>query len=436
MSILVPKSHREAVALFRHQVIGSLICRTLLRGELKPELKRLSQLTFTPPGATASHAISVPTIERWLRAWRSGGLEALMPAPRDDRGRARALTPDQQQLVLDIRRDFPTASAELILRTLVGDGRLEKDTLSAVTLRRFFAQHGLYHAAPGRNHTETRQRLPWQMAQPNMLWHGDVCHGPDLGVGRKTRVRIHGLLDDASRYFIALEAHETEQELDMLGLFVGALRRHGRPDGLYLDNGSTYRGDTLAIACGRLSIGLQHARPYDPQARGKMERVWRTLRAQCLDFVTPECTLAEVNERLARFATAYHATPHSGLVGKTPEAIFAARTRVDQRLTETQLAEALTVVEKRRIRKDSTLSLDGVDYEVDASFLAGHIVVVKRCILPTAQGAWVEHDGRRLALRPVDAVANSHRKRATPTPPRQKSGVPFDPTNKTDKEGQ
>lgn len=433
MSFLVPKSHREAVALFRHQVIGTIISRTLLRGELKPELQRLSKMAFTPPGATVSDTISVPTIERWLADWRAGGLEALMPEPRDDRGRARALTADQQLLVLDIKRDFPTVSAELILRTLSDDGRIEKDVISPATLRRFFAQHGLYHAAASRNHTETRQRLPWQMAQPNMLWHGDVCHGPDLGVGRKTKVRIHGILDDASRYFIALEAHETEQEIDMLGLLISALRRHGRPDGIYLDNGSTYRGDTLAIACARLKIGLQHARPYDPQARGKMERVWRTVRAQCLDFVTPECTLAEVNERLGRFVTAYHATPHSGLVGKTPDVIFAARTREDVRLTETQLAEALTIVENPRIRKDSTLSLDGVTYEVDASFLAGHVVVVKHCILPTAIAAWVEHDGRRLALRPVDAVANSHRKRAIPIPPHTKSGASFDPTSK--KEG-
>ena len=81
-------------------------------------------------------------------------------------------------------------------------------------------------------------------------------------------------MDDASRYVVALEAHHTEREVDMLGLFVRALRRHGKPDALFLDNGSTYRGDTLATACARLGITLVHARPYDPQARGKMERFW------------------------------------------------------------------------------------------------------------------------------------------------------------------
>ena len=62
----------------------------------------------------------------------------------------------------------------------------------------------------------------------------------------------------------------TERELDMLHLMVRALRKHGAPDLLYLDNGSTYRGDVLRLGCERLGITLVHAAPYDPEARGKM----------------------------------------------------------------------------------------------------------------------------------------------------------------------
>jgi putative transposase len=68
------------------------------------------------------------------------------------------------------------------------------------------------------------------------LWHGDVCHGPSLTLeGRTLPLRLHALLDDASRYVVALEAHHSEREMDMLGLLVRALRRHGKPDALYLD---------------------------------------------------------------------------------------------------------------------------------------------------------------------------------------------------------
>ncbi|MBK9262301.1 MAG: transposase family protein [Polyangiaceae bacterium] len=86
---------------------------------------------------------------------------------------------------------------------------------------------------------------------------------------KTTPVRIHGMLDDASRDSIALEARKTEKEEDMLVILVDAFRRHGLPDAMYFDNGSTYRGDILQTVCARLKITLLHAKPYDPQARGK-----------------------------------------------------------------------------------------------------------------------------------------------------------------------
>jgi len=51
---------------------------------------------------------------------------------------------------------------------------------------------------------------------------------------------------------------------------------------------STRRGEALQTGCTRLGISLLHAQPYDPQARGKMERFWRTLREGCLDFLSYE----------------------------------------------------------------------------------------------------------------------------------------------------
>ncbi|WP_437965196.1 zinc-binding dehydrogenase [Sorangium sp. So ce260] len=75
-----------------------------------------------------------------------------------------------------------------------------------------------------------------------------------------------------------------EREVDMLALFIRALRKHGAPDALYLYNGSTHRGHPLHLACERLGTTLIHARPYDAPARGKVERSWRTLRERCVDF--------------------------------------------------------------------------------------------------------------------------------------------------------
>ena len=120
----------------------------------------------------------------------------------------------------------------------------------------------------------------------------------------------------------------TEREDDMLDLMLGALRRHGAPDAMYLDNGATYRGDVLRLACERLGITLIHARPYDAAARGKMERFWRTLREGCLDHLGTMTSLHDVQARLLAFLDGhYHQTPHGGLFGKSPADVWSTATR-------------------------------------------------------------------------------------------------------------
>lgn len=412
MEPLSPKSHQEAVAVFRHGVIGALTQAELDRGRLREALEKLSQEKFRPPRAKTTRQYSVATLERWFYAYKKRGLSGLEPRRRSDRGRAQALTPELRELLLDIRREHPHASVPVILRTLVADGRMDKGAASAATIRRLFAESGLDRIGL-RDGSAGKTRLRWQAERPMALWHGDVCYGPSLRIDGKVRpLRIHALLDDASRYVVALEAHHTEREVDMLGLFVRALRRHGKPDALYLDNGSTYRGDTLATACARLSISLVHARPYQPEGRGKMERFWRTLREGCLDFVGSLTSLHDVNVRLCAFLDAhYHQAPHSGLFGRAPKAVFQSALPSPDELDEAALREALTVRLRRRVRRDTTVPVDGKDYELAQGHLAGRIVLICRCLVDITEPPWVEFEGRRYTLHPVDAVKNSRRER-------------------------
>ena len=427
-----PLDHGEEVALFRFGVIGALTRREMPRGELRASLLALTRQTFRPPGAERTRAFSFPTLERWYYAHREGGLAALRPEARSDRGRARELTEAQRALLLDIRREHPSATAAVILREVVASGRVTEGAVSETTLRRLFAEHGLDRVAQ-RDGAGARTRLRWEAERPGALWHGDVCHGPTLTVGgRRVPVRVHGMLDDASRFVVALEAHPAERELDMLGVLVRALRRHGPPQVLYLDNGSTYRGELLSLCCARLGITLVHAKPYDPEARGKMERFWRTLRQGCLDHLGALATLDDLNLRLGAFlAEHYHATAHASLLGRSPGVAWATAERPADRLDESKLREALTARSRRRVRKDTTLSVGGADWELDQGFLAGRVVAVARCMVDPAEAPWVEHEGRRYPLRRVDPRANATRPRPprrthTATPPR--AGVPFDPS--------
>lgn len=420
MPALVPRDHAEAVALFRAEIIGALARSELSYGELAVEIRKLADRKFRPPGRRATKCYGASTLERWYYAYRRGGLTSLRPDARSDRGRARELSPEQRELLLDVRREHPGASAALIVRTLVLDGRLTKGAVSTSTVTRLFRDAKLPRGVRRDGHT----RLRWQAEHPGALWHGDVCHGPALRIGQTTKpLRIHALLDDASRFVVALEAHHTEREDDMLDLFLAALRRHGAPDALYLDNGSTYRGDDLRLACERLGITLIHAKPYDAPARGKMERFWRTLRGGCLDHLGTMTSLHDVQARLVAFLDEhYHRAPHGGLFGKTPTEAWASATT--RPIDEPTLAAALTTTVRRRVRKDGTLDVRGQSWQLDESFLAGVVVTIAVDIAGSAAPI-VEHDGRRYVLRAVDPVAAGKRKRKPPVPPAPT--VPFDP---------
>lgn len=319
----------------------------------------------------------------------------------------------------------------LILKTLVDDGRLEEGKVSEPTVRRLYAANGLRRRA-ALLENEPRTRLRWQAERPGALWHGDVCHLTGCTIsGRATPIRIHGLLDDASRYVVALEAHNTEKEIDMLGMTVDALRRHGKPDALYLDNGSTYRGEILRTACARLGITLLHARPYDPQARGKMERFWRTLREGCLNHLGAMASLADINAILRAFLEKrYHPAPHAGLLGKSPAKVYAARPADEGLVDEQALRASLIERSRRRVSGDNIVSISGVAWQLDQGYLAGQIVEVAQCFVAPDDPPWVEHEGKRLALHPVDPKFNALRKRPPrggPVADKATQAVDFDP---------
>lgn len=424
---LKPADWAEEQALFRLKVIGPLLCGDAMsHGELAAALRDLSQTRFRPPHAAVSRTYAVSTLERWLYSYRSGGLGALRPKRRSDRGHAKALSDAQRELLLDIRRALPRASASLIVRTLETEGRLEPKQVSAATVRRLFRAHGLDRQSMKVSDAEVRRR--WQAPYPHALWHADVCHGPALKVdGRSVPLRIHAIVDDCSRHVMAIQACATERESEMLALVVKAVRAHGAPSTLYLDNGSTYSGDSLSTACGRLGVALVHAQPYDPQARGKMERFWRTLREQCLDFLGGSESLHDVQVRLLAWLDRhYHRAPHGGLMGKSPAQALGAEFGAE--VSEDKLREALTVRGRRRVRRDGTLSLGGVDFELDQGFLHGRVVTVARSLIDPTEAPWVEHEERRLSLREVDPVANGQR-RSQRKLSAKKSGLdtPFDP---------
>ncbi len=438
MEHLTPKNHGEQVAVFRHGLIGELAVRELDHGERSALLKRVSEQRVRPPGSDMTRCYSIPTLERWLYAFKKGGLDALTPRGRGDRGRGRDLDPTLRELLCDIRREHPDVSVTLILRTLRADGRIGSE-VTACTVRRMLAERGLTRTAAvdGKG---PKTRLRWQAERPGALWHGDVCHGPTLTLdGKRTPVRVHALLDDASRFIVALRAFRDEREEAMLSLLAQAIMEHGKPDAIYLDNGATYRGAMLQLVCSRLGITLLHAKPYDAPARGKMERFWRRMREEALNHVGQVASLADIEQKLrAWLVRFYQCAPHAGILGRAPAARFAEGEKV--RVGEQELRDALTMRIRRRVRRDTTVNIGGDVYEVPLGYLAGHLVTIATSLFDS-QEPTLELDDKRIPLVVVDPLHNATRRRPPrrPIPDKPAQPIDFDPgktlTHKNEEHG-
>lgn len=77
----------------------------------------------------------------------------------------------------------------------------------------------------------------------------------------------------------------------------------------------------------------------------------------------------------------------------------AASRRCVRRDTASQSAH---VHARRRVRRDSTLPMDGTDWETDLHFLAGRLFTVSRCLIEPNEPPWLEHEGRVHTPHPVN----------------------------------
>ena len=400
-------SVEDEIALFRYGLIADLLHLKPEERLLSARLRERAEREYTIPGRK-SRRIAVETLRDWLQAYRRGGFEALRPKPRSDRGTLRGVEQATADLLCSIKEQQPDLTVAMVIERARAQGLASDTPLAPSTVHRLLSRQGLMQRKAERGTLNDRRRFAFE--HPNQLWMSDVMHGPAVITDgrRKHRTYLVAFLDDATRVVPFAAFALSENVAAFLPVFEQAIRRRGIPERLYVDNGSAYRSHHLALVCAKLGVSLIHARPYQPQGKGKMERWFRTVRMQLLPKLASADlgSLSALNRGLwAWIEGEYHQTPHRGLDDQTPFDRWASMLK-DLHLPGPELADMFLFEQKRRVQKDRTVSLLGVVYEVDAS-LVGETVTLRYD--PSRPGSPIQvvfKNHSFSAVTPVDAYAN------------------------------
>lgn len=415
---------RTAVATFRFGVIAPLLVRALGPGERAHILRDLAaRLWKTQDGRTIR--IHARTLTRWAARYKAQGFSGLLPEERSDRGVGRIL-PEQIVLrAVALRQEDPERSVLQIIRILELEGRSEPGQIKRTTLGEALCRAGVSRAEV------TRDKQTFQLREspyPNAMWQIDTCHLlhlPDAQGHRRT-VYLVACLDDFSRFVVArlYVADDRPAVADLLKRAITAL---GKPEMVYSDNGGPYHSDMLATACARLGIAPRHTRPYRPQGRGKVERLFLTVQRQWgreAQALIDAGRLQSIDDCQRFFAawlhSDYNTRVHSS-TKETPEARIGAvhpdhpRVQVDPQV----LADAFLWTETRTVTAVGTISIEGHDYEV-ASELARRKVTVRFDPYDLSR-ILIEHEGKSWGLAQALGALPAHSRRVrapeTPTAP-------------------
>lgn len=354
----------EDIALFRYALVREASDEKLSGAERGRIVRALSEATHTGPDGTPV-VVSRPTIDRWIRAYRSGGFAALTPTPR----RVEPHTPPGLlALACDLRREDPARTAAHIAEMLTATHEWSPHPR---TLQRHFAALGLTRAAlTGQNVAFGR----FEATRPNELWVGDALHGPVVG-GKKAI--LFAYLDDHSRLVTGHRWTWSEDTLSAESALRRGILSRGVPATVYLDNGSSFVSKQLLRALAVLGARLVHSRPGRPQGRGKIERFFRTVRDQFLiEAAHSEIpTLEAIEQRFVAWTErVYHRRTHSE-TGETPLDRFAVL-GAPQIPPMALVREAFLFSEWRTVTKTATVSLFGNHYEVDGALVGRRVELV------------------------------------------------------------
>lgn len=266
--------------------------------ELKNEFVQIANKSDTNMSQLCRrYNISRKTGYKWLRRYRSEGLEGLADRSRRPKN-SPGKTPDEiEDQVIKARGQDRGWGARKLRHHLIdqaeaGDISARPDQIPAAsTINQILGRRGLLDPADSQSRQGRWQRF--ERENPNDLWQMDFKGEFRLTSGPWCYPLT--IVDDHSRFAPAVQACADQRSETVKRCLQAIFKRYGLPEAILCDNGGPW-GSPIRFPDGtphythlaawliRLGVRIKYSRPNHPQSKGKNERFNGTLKAELLRF--------------------------------------------------------------------------------------------------------------------------------------------------------
>ena len=354
---------RNQIALFRYGILAPYIQR---------QVDTKAPWTFFRDAADKKYqyingtfrSVSPSSIERWLKSYNEKGFDGLKPLGRSDVGKQRKIDDELSKKITYYVEEYPRLPATQIYEKLINTNEITSKELSLSTVTRFVTT--IKKSKGLKPITEYKR---YEKEHINEVWYGDTTYGPYITIdGKKRRVYIIALIDDASRKITACEAFLEDNYINLMKVIKSGISTCGKPKLFSFDNGANYRSNQMTLLGARIGVAINYCPAYTPTSKAKVERFFLTLKNQYLCLIKPNDyhDLDTFNKDLRAYIQKYNTTPHSSLEDNmSPNDRFYKESNIIIEMSQEKIEKSFLLELERTVTPDSVIKIDNIEYEVD-----------------------------------------------------------------------
>jgi hypothetical protein len=158
-------------------------------------------------------------------------------------------------------------------------------------------------------------------------------------------------------------------------VFKKAISKYGVPKKLFVDNGGSYKNDQLQLICASLGTVLIHTKPYSPESKGKVERMFRTIKDNWLNAVdwNDFKSLEQMNEDFAKYLNEKYTNEVHSALETTPRQRFLDDSTKFKFIPSEILETHFLHRDTRKVNNDATIKLNNIFFEVPQKYIGQRI---------------------------------------------------------------